>query len=104
MVAPRLSAVAVHSLLHDGPVAVVGHDKAVQVEVEPILPRRTVDLGDEPARRRQWRAIKADPRANVLEPMLGPPRIGLRGRRIHGCRARPRAARDHVSARRQRSS
>jgi len=61
MVAPRLSAVAVHSLLHDGPVAVVGHDEAVQVEVEPILHRRAVDLGDEPARRRQCRAIKADP-------------------------------------------
>ena len=61
MVAPCLSAVALHSLLHDGPVAVVGHDKAVQIEVEPILHRRAVDLGDEPARRRQCRAIKADP-------------------------------------------
>ena len=29
MVAPRLPAVAVHSLLDDGPVAVVGHDEAV---------------------------------------------------------------------------
>ena len=42
VVAPRLLALSVHPLLHDGPVAVVGHDKAVQVELEPVLHRRAI--------------------------------------------------------------
>ena len=48
LVAPRLPARPVHALLHDRPMAVVGDDEAVQVEVEPILNRSAVDLGDEP--------------------------------------------------------
>jgi hypothetical protein len=75
MVAARLPAVAVHRLLHDGPVTVIGHDKAVQVEVEPVLHRGTVDLGDQPARRGECGAIKADPRADIAELMRGPPRV-----------------------------
>src|SRR5262245_44422660 len=63
MVAARLSAVAVHPLLHNGPMTVIGHDKAVQVQVEPVLHRGTVDLGDEPARRGECSAVEADPRA-----------------------------------------
>ena len=60
MIAPRLPALAVHALLHDDPVAVVGDDEAVQVEVEAVLHRRAVDLGDQPARLRQRRAVEAD--------------------------------------------
>ena len=76
MIAPRLPKVAVHSLLHDSPMAIIAHDKSVQIEVEPVLHRRTVDLGDEPARRGECRSIKADPRANALELIRCPPRVG----------------------------
>src|SRR6516164_10811165 len=75
MVAPRLPAVTVHPLLHDGPVTVVGHDEAVQVEVEPVLHRRAVDLRDKPARRGERRAIEADPHADIVEFMRGSPRM-----------------------------
>src|SRR5580693_10195480 len=75
MVAPRLPAAAIHSLLHDGPVAVVGHDEAVQVEVEPVLHGRAVDLRHEPARRGERRAVEADPRSDVAELMRGSPRM-----------------------------
>src|SRR6516165_4605946 len=47
MISPRLSALAIHPLLHDGPPAVVGYDEAVQVEVETILYGGAVDLGNE---------------------------------------------------------
>src|SRR5262249_57040559 len=50
MVAPRLASVAVHALLHYRPMAVVGDDEAVQVEVEAVLHGGAVDLGDEAAR------------------------------------------------------
>ena len=60
VIAPRLAAVAVHALLDDDPFAVVGDDEAVQIEVEPILHRRAVDLGDEPACLGQRRAVEAD--------------------------------------------
>jgi hypothetical protein len=75
MVAPRLLALSVHPLLHDGPVAVVRHDKAVQVELEPVLHRRAIDLCNEPARRGEGGAIEADPGADVPELMRGPPRM-----------------------------
>jgi hypothetical protein len=75
MIAPRLPAGAVHPLLHDRPVAVVGDDKAVQVEVEAVLHRSTVDLGDEPARRGECGAVKADPGADALELKWGAPRV-----------------------------
>ena len=75
MVAPRLPAVAVHPLLHDRPVPVIGHDKAVQVEVEPVLHRSTVDFCDEPARRGECGAVKADLGTDVLELMRGPTRM-----------------------------
>ena len=59
MIAARELAVAVHALLHHDPLAVVGDDEAVQVEVEAVLHRRAVDLGDQPARLGQRRAIEA---------------------------------------------
>ena len=60
MIAPRVAALAVHALLHHHPLAVVGDDEAVQVEVEAVLHGRAVDLGDEPARLRKRRAVDAD--------------------------------------------
>ena len=60
MIAARESAVAVHALLHDHPFAVVGHDEAVQIEIEAVLHRGAVDFGDEPAGRGQRRAVEAD--------------------------------------------
>ena len=75
MVAPGLPAVAIHPLLHDSPAAVIGHDETVQVEVKPVLHGCAVDLCDEPARRGERRAIEADPGADVLELMRGPPRV-----------------------------
>ena len=60
MVAACLSFVAVHALLHDRPLAVVGHEEAVQIEVETVLHGSTVDLGNQPAGARQVRCVKTD--------------------------------------------
>jgi hypothetical protein len=37
VVAPRLLLVAVHALLHYRPLAIVGHEEAVEVEIEAVL-------------------------------------------------------------------
>ena len=75
MIAARLPRVAVHALLHDHPAAVVGDDEAVQVELEAVLHRGAVDLGDEPARRGQRRAVEADPLADRDELVRRLPRM-----------------------------
>ena len=49
VIAPRLLAFAVHALLHDGPLSIVGDNKAVQVKIEAILHCRAVDLRNQPA-------------------------------------------------------
>ena len=64
MIAPRLPGIAVHALLDHDPLAVVGDDEAVQVEIEAVLHRRAVDLGDQPARGRELLAVDADPFAD----------------------------------------
>jgi hypothetical protein len=64
MVAPGLTAIAVHALLDHDPVSVIGDDEAVEIEVEPVLDRRAVDLGDQPARLGERRAVQADPIAD----------------------------------------
>ncbi len=64
VIAPGLAAIAVHALLDHDPVSVIGDDEAVQIEVEPILHRRAVDLGDQPACRGERGAIKPDPIAD----------------------------------------
>ena len=102
VIAARLPALAVHALLDDDPAAVVGDDEAVQIELEAVLHRGAVDLGDQPARSRQrvrrrsrrgrrWRRAPAASAANAC-----------RARRRHGCRARPPAAPARASARRSR--
>ena len=60
MIAARLSRVAVHALLHHDPVPVVGDDEAVQIEIEAVLHRGAVDLGDQPARLGERRAVEPD--------------------------------------------
>jgi len=60
MVAACLSFVAVHACCNDRPLAVVGHEEAVQIEVETVLHGGAVDLGNQPAGARQVRCIKAD--------------------------------------------
>src|SRR5712675_59766 len=60
MIPPCLPAPAIHALLHDGPIAVIGDDEAVPVEVETVLHRRAVHLGDQAARLCESRPINAD--------------------------------------------
>ena len=64
VIAPSLAAIAVHALLDHDPVSVIGDDEAVQIEVEPILDRRAVDLGDQPACRGERGAVEPDPIAD----------------------------------------
>src|SRR6185437_16744890 len=49
--------------------------EAVQIEIESVLDRRAVDLGDEAARRRQRRAIDADAIADRHELAGRPARV-----------------------------
>lgn len=60
MIAARHLAVTVHALLHHHPVAVVGDDEAMQIEVETVLDGGAVHLGDQPAGGCQARAVEAD--------------------------------------------
>ena len=60
MITTGEAALAVHALLDDHPVAVVGDDEAVQIEVKAVLHRGAVDLGDQPARLRQSGPVEAD--------------------------------------------
>jgi hypothetical protein len=75
MVAARLPALPVHSLLHHGPMAVIGHDEAVQVQAEPILHRGAIDCGDQAAGPGQSIAVKSDPLANCDQLVRGLPRV-----------------------------
>ena len=49
VIAPRLLAFAAHALLDDGPLSIVGDNKAVQVKIEAILHCRAVDLRNQAA-------------------------------------------------------
>ena len=60
MVPARLLVVAVHALLHDRPLAVVGDEESVQIEIEAVLDRGAVDLGDEAARAGKLGAVETD--------------------------------------------
>ena len=75
VIAARLSAVAVHALLHHDPASVVGDDEAVQIEIEAVLHRGAVDLGDEPARLGERRAVEPDPVADRDKLVRRPPRM-----------------------------
>ena len=75
MIAPGLTAIAVHALLDNGPVSVISDDEAVEIEVKPILNGRAVHLGDEPTRFRQRRAVETDPITDRYKLMWRPPRM-----------------------------
>src|SRR5262245_8228581 len=49
VIASRLALVAVHALLHYRPGAIIGDEEAMQIELEPVLDSRTIDLGHKPA-------------------------------------------------------
>ena len=61
MIPASLLAVAIHSLLDDNPLAIIGHDESVQIKIKAILHGGAVHLGDEPARIRERRPVKAYP-------------------------------------------
>src|SRR3954470_23963356 len=75
MIATCLPALPVHSLLHHSPVAVIGHNEAMQIEVEPILHRGAIDLGDQPAGSGKSGAVKSDPLANDDQLVRGLPGV-----------------------------
>jgi hypothetical protein len=56
-----LLAVAIHSLLDYDPLAIIGHDESVQIEIKAILHGGAIDLGDEPACVCERRPVKAHP-------------------------------------------
>src|ERR1700730_11099834 len=60
MIPPCLLAPAIHALLHDSPIAVIGNNEVVQVEVETVLHGRAVHLGDQAACLCKSRPIDAD--------------------------------------------
>jgi len=64
VIAPGLAAIAIHPLLDDDPASFIGDNEAVQIEIEAVLHRCAVDLGDQPARFSQRRSIDADPIAD----------------------------------------
>src|SRR5689334_9396536 len=75
MIAARLPALPVHSLLHHDPASFIGYDEAVQVQVEPILHRGAIDLGNQAAGSGQSGAVKADPLANCDQLLWGLPGV-----------------------------
>jgi hypothetical protein len=70
-----LPAIAVHALLHHDPVSIIGDDETVQIEIEPVLDRGAIDLGDEPTRSGEIRAIEADAIADGDELVRGLSRV-----------------------------
>jgi len=60
VIAPRRLRLRPHALLHHDPLAVVGDDEAVQVQLMAVLHRRRVDLGHELGRVRERVAVEAD--------------------------------------------
>ena len=53
VVSPGLALVAVHALLDDGPFAVVGDEKAMEIKVKSVLHGGAVDLSHEAAGSRE---------------------------------------------------
>ena len=75
MIAPCLPALTIHALLDHRPVAVVGDDEAMQVEIEAVLHGGAVDLGDETAELRQLTAVEADLVSDRDQLARGVPRV-----------------------------
>jgi hypothetical protein len=60
VIAPSLPPVIIHSLLNHNPLGVIGHDKPMQIKIEPILDGGAINLCDEPACGGERQAIDAD--------------------------------------------
>jgi len=60
MIAPGLAFIAVHALLYHHPFTTVSDDETVQVKVEAVLDRGTIDLCNKPAGGRKAGTIDAD--------------------------------------------
>jgi hypothetical protein len=75
VIAARLVQLFVHALLHHHPLAVVGDDEAMQVELEAVLHGSAVDLGDQAAGRGQRGAVEADALADRDQLVRGLARV-----------------------------
>src|ERR1700722_6615362 len=64
MIAASRAARVIHALLDDGPMAIIGDDEAVQIEVKTILHGGAVDLRHQPADIGERGAVDPDPLAN----------------------------------------
>src|SRR5436305_11721873 len=64
VISAGLPAISIHPLLNDHPLRIVGNDETMQVELEAILHRGTINLRDEPAGPRQHAAVKPNPLAD----------------------------------------
>jgi hypothetical protein len=75
VIAAGLLELTVHALLYNNPVAVVGDDEAVQVQLEPVLHGGTVDLGYQAAGCGERGPIKAHPVPDIDQFVRRLPRI-----------------------------
>src|SRR5436853_4666030 len=75
VVAPGLALGAIHALLHNSPVAVIGHEEAVQIELKPVLDGRAIHLGHKPAGACEPGRIKASTVSDPRKLFRGAPRM-----------------------------
>ena len=73
VIATSLFELAIHPLLYNHPVAVVGNDEPVQIELETVLHSGTVDLGCQAAGCGERRPIKAYPAPDLDQFVWGLP-------------------------------
>lgn len=66
---------AIHALLHDCPLNVVGHEETVEAEIEAILYRGAVDLGDQMACAGELSTVETDTFAERLQLSRCRPRV-----------------------------
>ena len=98
MIASSPTAIAVHALLYHDPIPGIGNDEAVQVKIEAVLDRGTVNLSDQATRFGHCLAV--EPRRDGQSP---PARAASaantgRARRKHGRRVPWTAAPGRASA------
>ncbi len=75
VVASGGAGIVLHALLDHDPLAVVGDDEAVQVELEAVLDRGAVDLGDKAAGAGEGGTVEADAVAHRHQLIGGFPRM-----------------------------
>src|ERR1700676_4925415 len=75
VVAARLLPVAIHALLHHRPLAVVGYEEAVEVEIEAVLHGGAVDLGDQTACADESGTVETETFAECLQFVRRLPRM-----------------------------